>query len=74
VVDELVGLTGRERQVLAEVAAGRTNSQIAGRLFISERTVGVHVSHILEKLQVRSRVQASAVYLRTMNSRPPANT
>jgi DNA-binding CsgD family transcriptional regulator len=63
--DELATLTARELQVLAEVAEGRTNQAIANRLFISDRTVGVHVSHILDKLQVRSRVQASAVFLRS---------
>jgi DNA-binding NarL/FixJ family response regulator len=59
----LAGLTARELEVLVGVAEGLTNREIARRLFISERTVGVHVSHILDKLQVRSRVQASAVYL-----------
>jgi DNA-binding NarL/FixJ family response regulator len=46
------------------VAEGLTNREIGQRLFISERTVGVHVGHIFDKLQVRSRVQASRVYLR----------
>ncbi|OLB73362.1 MAG: LuxR family transcriptional regulator [Actinobacteria bacterium 13_2_20CM_2_71_6] len=63
--DELAALTAREVQVLADVAEGFTNREIAERLFISERTVGVHVSHILDKLQVRSRVQASAVLQRS---------
>lgn len=67
--DELAGLTDRELQVLTEVAAGRTNQEIADLLFISQRTVGVHVSRILHKLQVRTRVQATSVYLR---SQPPA--
>lgn len=62
--DELAALTDRERQVLAYVADGETNRSIAERLFISERTVGVHVSRILAKLGVRSRVQASMVYQR----------
>jgi DNA-binding CsgD family transcriptional regulator/tetratricopeptide (TPR) repeat protein len=61
--DELGALTGREREVLAAVAEGLTNREIGQRLFISERTVGVHVGHIFDKLQVRSRVQASRVYL-----------
>ena len=51
--------------MIADVAEGRTNREIGQRLFISEKTVGVHVSHILDKLQVRSRVQAGAVYLRS---------
>jgi DNA-binding CsgD family transcriptional regulator len=62
--DELGVLTDREREVLAAVAEGLTNREIGQRLFISERTVGVHVGHIFDKLQVRSRVQASRVYLR----------
>ncbi|HLL65389.1 MAG TPA: AAA family ATPase [Micromonosporaceae bacterium] len=63
--DDLSVLTGRELQVLVGVAAGQTNREIGQRLFISERTVGVHVSRILNKLQLRSRVQASAVYQRS---------
>jgi DNA-binding CsgD family transcriptional regulator/tetratricopeptide (TPR) repeat protein len=62
--DELGALTEREREVLAAVAEGLTNKEIGQRLFISERTVGVHVGHIFDKLQVRTRVQASRVYLR----------
>ena len=60
---ELGTLTGREREVLAAGAEGLTNKEIGVRLFISERTVGVHVGHIFDKLQVRTRVQASRVYL-----------
>ncbi|MFF5073306.1 helix-turn-helix transcriptional regulator [Micromonospora olivasterospora] len=63
--DELAVLTAREREVLAAVAEGLTNREIGQRLFISERTIGVHVSHIFDKLQVRTRVQASAIYLRS---------
>ncbi|MGN9811597.1 helix-turn-helix transcriptional regulator [Micromonospora sp. BQ11] len=62
--DELAVLTAREREVLAAVAEGLTNKEIGQRLFISERTIGVHVSHIFDKLQVRTRVQASAIFLR----------
>jgi DNA-binding CsgD family transcriptional regulator len=62
--DELSVLTSREREVLVAVAEGLTNREIGQRLFISERTVGVHVGHIFDKLQVRTRVQASRVYLR----------
>jgi DNA-binding NarL/FixJ family response regulator len=64
VADELTGLTERELEVLVELAGGRTNREIAGRLFISEKTVGVHVSRIYAKIGVHSRVQASAVLLR----------
>ncbi|MGW4964265.1 helix-turn-helix transcriptional regulator [Nonomuraea sp. NPDC004186] len=53
------GLTPRERDVLRLVADGRTNRQIAEELFISVKTAGAHVSNILAKLGVRSRVQAA---------------
>jgi DNA-binding CsgD family transcriptional regulator len=58
------GLTRREREVLALVALGRTNRQIADELFISENTAGVHVSNILGKLGVASRTEAAAVAVR----------
>ena len=57
------GLTPRELEVLAEVAAGRTNREIAGNLFISESTAGVHVSNILGKLGVSTRTEAARVAL-----------
>ena len=62
--DGLSSLTAREYEVLAAVAEGLTNREIGRRLFISERTVGVHVSHVFDKLQVRTRVQASTEFLR----------
>jgi DNA-binding CsgD family transcriptional regulator len=49
-------LTPAEAKIAALVAAGMTNPQIAARLFLSHRTVATHVSHILGKLDVRSRI------------------
>jgi DNA-binding CsgD family transcriptional regulator/tetratricopeptide (TPR) repeat protein len=60
VTDEL-GLTPREREVLALVADGCTNRQIAEALFISDKTASVHVSNILAKLGVSNRGEAAAV-------------
>lgn len=56
-----LGLTGRERDVLRLVSAGRTNRQIAEELFISPKTASVHVSNILGKLGVSGRGEAAAV-------------
>jgi DNA-binding CsgD family transcriptional regulator/tetratricopeptide (TPR) repeat protein len=56
-----LGLTRREAEVLALVAAGRSNRQVAQALFISPKTVGVHVSNILAKLGVAGRVEAAAI-------------
>ncbi|MDN3354991.1 AAA family ATPase [Actinomadura sp. DC4] len=53
------GLTAREGEILALLSDGRTNRQIAESLFISERTVGVHVSRILHKLGVPNRGAAA---------------
>jgi DNA-binding CsgD family transcriptional regulator len=58
---EEVGLTPREAEVLALVAAGRSNRQIAKALFISPKTASVHVSNILAKLGVHTRVEAAAM-------------
>ncbi|HEU5253408.1 MAG TPA: AAA family ATPase [Solirubrobacterales bacterium] len=54
-----VGLTRRELEVLRHVAVGRTNREIAQELFISQRTVDMHVRNLLGKLDCRSRVEAS---------------
>jgi len=52
-------LTSREREVLVLVAQGKSNQDIADALFISERTARTHVSHVIGKLGLESRVQAA---------------
>ncbi len=57
-------ITPREREILALIAVGRANKEIAGSLHVSEDTVKRHVSHILEKLDVHDRAQATAEAIR----------
>ncbi|MCA9954766.1 MAG: response regulator transcription factor [Anaerolineales bacterium] len=57
-------LTGRETEILQLVAQGHTNQEIAARLEIDERTVRVHVSHVLRKLHLDNRTQAALFALR----------
>lgn len=56
---QLTKLTAREREVLSLVAAGASNREIAEALYISERTVKNHITHILSQLNVRDRTQAA---------------
>jgi DNA-binding CsgD family transcriptional regulator len=65
-----LGLTAREQEVLALVAIGRTNREIAETLFISPKTATVHVSNILGKLGVRSRVEAATIAHRLGSVKP----
>jgi DNA-binding NarL/FixJ family response regulator len=58
------GLTPREAEVLAEVAAGLSNAEIAATLFISETTVKTHVNHLLVKTGMRDRAQLVAYAFR----------
>ncbi|MCA9988906.1 MAG: response regulator transcription factor [Anaerolineales bacterium] len=60
----LDALTSRETEILQLVAQGRTNQEIAVRLEIDERTVRVHVSHVLRKLHLDNRTQAALFALR----------
>jgi predicted ATPase/DNA-binding NarL/FixJ family response regulator len=57
---DLMPLTRRERQVTALVASGRTNRQIGRALGISEKTVEVHLQHVMSKLQAHSRAEVAA--------------
>jgi DNA-binding NarL/FixJ family response regulator len=58
---ERVGLTARELDVLRLVAGGSTNREIGQALYISQKTVSVHVSRILAKLDARTRVEAAGM-------------
>ena len=63
--DETRGLSEREMQILALLAEGFANKEIATRLDISNATVRTHLMHIYEKLHVRCRTEAAAKYLRS---------
>jgi DNA-binding NarL/FixJ family response regulator len=67
-----LGLSAREAEVLALVALGRTNGQIARELFISPKTASVHVTHILDKLGVSSRIEAAMLAARAGLTAPAA--
>jgi len=54
--DRLVVLTGRELEVLVQIAEGATNTEIGARLFMAEGTVKTHVGRLLSKLAIRDRV------------------
>lgn len=65
--DPLSELTGRERQILELVATGRSNKEIADELFLSEKTVKHYMTNILQKLQVRNRVEAALLAQKSTN-------
>jgi DNA-binding NarL/FixJ family response regulator len=66
----LAGLTPREVEVLRLLVEGRSNRQIAEQLFISGKTASVHVTNILAKLGVHSRLEAAATARRLGLDRP----
>lgn len=62
-------LTQRERQILELVAAGLSNKEIAGQIYLSEKTIKYHMTKIMQKLHVRNRV-AAAMRLQRNTGRP----
>jgi DNA-binding NarL/FixJ family response regulator len=60
----LPGLSAREREVVALVAAGRTNPAIAEELFLSVKTVETHLRNVFSKLGVASRAEVAAIFAR----------
>lgn len=56
--EQIASLTERELEVLRQLSRGMTNAEIAKRLHISDTTVKTHVAHLLDKLELRDRVQA----------------
>jgi DNA-binding NarL/FixJ family response regulator len=68
----LSALTAREREILALIAQGHSNREIAEQLVISERTARTHVSNVLSKLQLSSRTQAALLAIREGLITPPA--
>jgi two-component system response regulator DevR len=68
--DELAALTKQERRILALVAEGKTNKEIAGEIFLSDKTVKNYVSSILAKLNLERRAQAAAYMAKVHDHRP----
>lgn len=72
--DELAGLTSQERKILLLVADGKTNKEIAGEVYLSDKTVKNYVSSILSKLNLQRRTQAAAFVAKHRLGEPPAGT
>jgi DNA-binding CsgD family transcriptional regulator len=66
--EALPGLTPREREILAHIVAGRTYGEIARELVLSEKTVSVHVSHLLHKTGTANRVELAQLARRVASS------
>ncbi|MCX4784958.1 MULTISPECIES: response regulator [unclassified Streptomyces] len=69
--DALSGLSPREKDVLALIGEGLTNSQIGKRLYLSEKTVKNHISRLLAKLGVERRIQAAVIAAHATEPSPP---
>jgi two-component system, NarL family, response regulator DevR len=72
--DELAELTPQERRILLLVAEGKTNKEIAGDVFLSDKTVKNYVSSILSKLNLQRRTQAAAFVAKHHLGEPPAGS
>ncbi|MDI1454626.1 response regulator transcription factor [Streptomyces sp. ATE26] len=68
-LDELPGLTDREREILALIGEGLTNRQIGQRLYLAEKTVKNHISRLLAKLGVERRIQAAVIATQIQDKR-----
>jgi DNA-binding NarL/FixJ family response regulator len=62
---ELDDLTAREQEIVRLVAGGLSNAEIAGELYISDTTVKTHITHVLQKLNLRNRVQVVVLAYQT---------
>jgi DNA-binding NarL/FixJ family response regulator len=71
-LDELTQLSAQERKVLALVAEGKTNKEIAAALGLSDKTVKNYLSHVFEKLNLSRRAEAAAFFARRRPPRPEA--
>jgi DNA-binding NarL/FixJ family response regulator len=65
--DELRNLTDQERRILAFIAEGMTNREIAGKMFLAEKTVKNYVSSLLAKLGLERRTQAAVLATRLLS-------
>lgn len=69
--DKLASLSAQERRVLALVADGKTNKEIAEQMGLSDKTVKNYLSNIFEKLQISRRSQAAVLYAESRNPKSP---